>query len=190
MYKTNTMKQNSSRLIDQLITLTHLFIDEVEALQDESLTHLNYKQDKLTWSVLETLEHLNLYGDFYIPEISNCIKESSFKGVDDFKSGVLGGYFVNILKPREKLNTMKTLKDKNPNGSKLDKATLERFLNQQKQMLSLLKRARQVDLTKTKTAISISKWIKLRLGDTLGVVVFHNERHIEQVKRTLRQSKA
>ncbi len=190
MHKTNGMKQNSNHLINQLIKLTETFIYEVEHLKGESLAHLNYKQDKSTWSVLETLEHLNLYGDFYIPEISKRIQDSTFPVKENFKAGVLGGYFVKILKPREKLNTMKTLKDKNPNGSKLDTYTLDRFLNQQQDMLKLLERSKKVDLTKTKTAISISKRIKLRLGDTLGVVVFHNERHMEQVKRALKQSKA
>jgi len=41
----------------------------------------------------------------------------------------------------------------------------------------------KVDIGKTKTAISISKWIKLKLGDTLRVVIYHNQRHMAQAKR-------
>lgn len=179
------MKQNSEVLINNLIVLTTEFITQAEILMAEPLNDLNFKSDHDTWSVLETIEHLNLYGDFYIPEIKKQINNSTFKSSKEFKSGVLGGYFVKILKPRVKLNKMKTLKDKNPNGSALDKKVIVKFIDQQKEILKLLNRSHQVDLTKTKTAISISKIIKLRLGDTLGVVVFHNQRHIIQAKNAL-----
>jgi hypothetical protein len=43
-------------------------------------------------------------------------------------------------------------------------------------------KAQKVDLTKVKTAISLSKFIKLRLGDTLRFLVYHNERHILQAQ--------
>src|SRR5690606_41809639 len=46
--------------------------------------------------------------------------------------------------------------------------------------LQLLEASKRVDLTQVKTSISISKWIKLRLGDTLRVVIYHNRRHIVQ----------
>ena len=180
------MKKNSHKLIQEYIQLTKQFIEEAEPLLELSYEDLNAKQTENTWSVLETLEHLNLYGDFYIPEIKKRIKESRFKQNVDFSSGLLGGYFVRVLKPREKLNKMKTLKDKDPNGSSLTMSVLSRFLDQQNQMLELLESAKKVDLTKTKTAISISKFIKLRLGDTLGVVVFHNQRHMVQVKNILK----
>ena len=86
---------------------------------------------------------------------------------------------------KEKLNKMKTFKDKNPLGSKLDKSTIERFISQQEQVLNLLDKSRKIDLSKTKTAISISKLIKLRIGDTFRVVIYHNERHLVQAEKIL-----
>jgi hypothetical protein len=47
----------------------------------------------------------------------------------------------------------------------------------------LLDKAKNVSLGKTKTGISISKLIKLKLGDTFRFVIYHNIRHIEQAKR-------
>ena len=41
---------------------------------------------------------------------------------------------------------------------------------------------------KTKTAISISKLIKLRLGDTFRVLIYHNERHIKQAERAIKEA--
>lgn len=45
------------------------------------------------------------------------------------------------------------------------------------------KNQKNIDLNKTKTAISISKWFKLKLGDTFKVVIYHNERHIAQARK-------
>lgn len=85
--------------------------------------------------------------------------------------------------PKEKLNKIKTFKDKNPIGRKLDKTTIERFISQQEEVLNLLDKSRKIDLNKTKTAISISNLIKLKIGDTFRVVVYHNERHIVQANK-------
>jgi len=89
--------------------------------------------------------------------------------------------------PKEKLNKMKTFKSMNPNGSDLDVFIIDKFINQQKEMLDLLNRVRTVNLQKVKTSISISKWIKLRLGDTLRVVIYHNQRHLVQVGKVKRE---
>ena len=80
---------------------------------------------------------------------------------------------------------MKTLQSKNPINSKLDRETINRFIVQQQKTLDLIEIARSKDLTKIKTAISISKWIKLRLGDTFKVVIYHNQRHILQCSTIL-----
>ena len=90
-----------------------------------------------------------------------------------------------MMLPGEKVKKMKTFKSMNPSGSKLDKNVLTRFISQQKKILELLDRSRKVSLNKTKTSISISKFIKLKLGDTFRVVIYHNERHVEQARRVM-----
>ncbi|WP_223447005.1 hypothetical protein [Polaribacter litorisediminis] len=83
---------------------------------------------------------------------------------------------------------MKTFKSMNPLNSKLNIQTLEKFMNQQHQIIELLDVSKNVNLDKTKTAISISKWIKLKLGDTFRVVIYHNERPIKQAEKTIKRS--
>ena len=78
---------------------------------------------------------------------------------------------------------MKTPGDKNPIGSKLTTLTLDRFLKQQEMLKSLLHQARNVDLTKTKVPISLTRLIKLRLGDTFKFFIYHIERHVIQAER-------
>lgn len=186
----NAMKFKSNTLIEDLIERSRQNMNAAQSFLELPLERLNHKETPEKWSALECLEHLNRYGNFYIPEIKQGIYESKFKAEEWFKSGLLGNYFANSVKPREKLNKMKTFASMNPEGSALDKSTIERFIQQHKEKIELLNASREVGLNKTKTAISISKLIKLKLGDTFRVVVYHNERHIVQAQAALKQSEA
>lgn len=179
------MKISSNNLLSDLKQRTHQIITQAEELMDYSAEELNTKPSSDSWSALECIEHLNRYGDFYLPELKQRIKENRTPASPRFKSGVLGNYFAKSLEPKEKLNKMKTFKSMDPSNSKLDKRTVQLFIDQQKQMLSILKQAEKINLSKTKTAISISKWIKLKLGDTLRVVIYHNQRHLLQALRAV-----
>jgi hypothetical protein len=81
------------------------------------------------WNVLECLEHLNLYGDFYLPEIRKRIVESSFPPGEYFKSGWLGDYFVKSMEPGKTMKKMKTFKDKDPIKQVLNRIVLTVLLN-------------------------------------------------------------
>jgi hypothetical protein len=133
--------------------------------------------------MLECLQHLNLYGDFYLPQIKNKIKSSRFKPTSEFKSGYLGNYFAKSMLPKAKLNKMKTFKDKNPLNETLDKTVIDTFINQQMQLLELLNQSRNVNLSKVKIPTSISNLIKLKLGDTFQFFINHMIRHLHQVDR-------
>lgn len=179
------MKIPTLQLIDELKKNTEENIQFAENLLNQPDEKINFRLSENSWSILECLEHLNRYGNFYIPEIRKRIENSDTKPTEIFSSGILGNYFANRMLPKEKLNTMKTFKSMNPIHSKLDKNVLNEFIIQQKQMLHLLKEAKNIDLNKVKTSISISNLIKLKLGDTFRFVIYHNLRHIEQAKRNL-----
>ena len=180
-----SMVLQSDELIHDLMMRTKTNIKEAQKFEQYSIQDLNHRNTPESWSILECIEHLNLYGDFYLPEITKKIQVASKGNYPHFKSGWLGNYFAKSMLPKEKLNTMKTFKDKNPIGSSLDKNCITKFIHQQEEMIQLLERAKRVNLTKTKTAISISKWIKLRLGDTFRVVIYHNDRHMIQANAIL-----
>lgn len=175
----------SETVIAELIERTRQIMNKAEGFRQLSPDQLNWKPGQDIWSILECIEHLNLYGDFYLPEIERRISHSKHQAETDFRPGLLGDYFAKSMLPKEKMNKMKTFKSKNPNGSRLNKETIDRFLDQQKKMLQLLDRARRVSLNKTKTAISISSFIKLKLGDTFRFVIYHNERHMVQADKIL-----
>lgn len=182
------MKLTSKKLLQNLLEITRENLNTVENLKNQPIEILNWKQDSESWSALECIEHINRYGDFYIPEITNRINASIHKSSEIFKSNWLGKYFSKMVSYNENLNKMKTFKSMNPLNSKLNTQTLEKFINQQHQIIELLDNSKFVNLDKTKTAISISKLIKLKLGDTFRVLIYHNERHIKQAEKALKKA--
>lgn len=180
------MTIQSTDLISELTDITTLLIKEATYFKTLSVDHLNQKKDNTSWSVLECIEHLNRYGEFYIPEIKYRIQISNYTYEPYFKTGILGNHFSKSMKYKPKLNTMKTFKSMNPIGSDVSPEVITTFIEHQNQLLTILDSCKSINLTKTKTAISISKLIKLRLGDTLRVVVYHNHRHIIQTQNCLK----
>ena len=179
------MKIKQSELIDTLITLTESALASVNKFQNLTLNQLNFKENESTWSILECCEHLNLYGDFYLPEIEKQLLSHPIQSKElIFKSGILGNYFAHLMKSKNgKIKKMKSPKDKNPSNSELTFQTLDRLKKQLELLKQLLNQSRNVDLTKAKTSISISKLIQLRLGDTFRFFTYHIERHIAQAKK-------
>ena len=173
---------DANHLINNLVELTKQNRNDVQSFKNLPEDNLNYKPGKNSWSVLECIEHLNRYGDFYIPEIRKRIQNSDYKKSETFQSGLVGNYFAKTMLPKENLVKIKAFKSMNPNDCKLEKSVLDKFVHQQEQILEILYKSHSINLTKIKTAISISKWIKLRLGDTFRVLIYHNQRHIVQAK--------
>ncbi|MEO6166342.1 MAG: DinB family protein [Chitinophagales bacterium] len=181
------MKTEANKLIEDLLQMTESSGNAARKFKQLEIDQLNFKRSNEEWSILECIEHLNLYGDFYLPEIEKRILESNKKEKSlIFRSGILGNYFANLMKVENgKITKMKAPKDKNPANSKLSVTTIDRFLKQQEMLKSLLVQAKNTDLVKTKTAISLTKFIRLRLGDTFRFLIYHTERHIFQAQRVL-----
>lgn len=179
------MRTTTTALIDDLLSRTHENLFAAEEFKALSLEDLASRPAPGSWSALECFEHLNYYGNYYIPEIEKQISKSPYPAEETFRSGLLGNYFAKSMLPKEKQGKMKTLKSQNPIGKSLNKDVVDLFIDHQHQLLILLDRARQVNLTRTKTGISITKYLRLRLGDTFRVLVYHNQRHILQAKRAL-----
>lgn len=178
------MQTDSKQLINDLLLLTDNLTARVQQLKALDISKLNYKQNSGKWSVLECIEHLNLYGDYYLPEIEQRIlAQRPGSNTPVFKSGLLGNYFANLMRAEAVPGKMKSPKDKNPANSALTITTIDRFLKQQERLKALLMQAKQVNLTKTKTSISISNLVKLRLGDTFRFLIYHIERHVKQAER-------
>lgn len=176
-------------LIDELVALTEYATDKAKTFKQLPDHQLNFKENPERWSILECIEHLNRYGDYYLPELEKSIVNSKGQA-SEFTSGVIGNWFANLMQVKKgKIIRMKTPADKNPLGSKLSVSAIDKFLGQQTMLMTLLNQARKTDLTRTKVPISLAKFMKLRLGDTFRFFVYHIERHIIQAENVRKEAK-
>jgi hypothetical protein len=176
----------SEIFLDNISKQVESTIIEVEKLKHLDNSKLTWRENDHAWNILECIEHLNLYGQFYLPQIALKIQESNSASETEFKPGILGNYFSKSMLPKTKLNKMKTFKDKNPINTILDIGVIDLFLNQQQQLLQIIYQAQKVSLNKVKIETSISSWIRLKLGDALQFYVNHILRHLEQIERIKR----
>lgn len=179
----------SEKLIQSLIEQTEQIMNQVEKLKNYDLNALTWKGNPNSWNILECLEHLNLYGNFYLPQIEHQIKNSKTQNDMEFKSGFLGNYFAKSMLPKENRNKMKTFKDKNPLNTKLDRNVIDESINQQIKLLEVLNQSRNVSLNKVKIETSISSLLRLKLGDTFQFFINHMIRHLKQIDRVEEEMK-
>lgn len=187
------MRTDNNTLINELIALTDTSTLSAVKFQNLPSEVLNFKESPDKWSMLECLEHLNRYGEYYLPEIEKAIhaRRTLASAGLIYRSGLLGNYFANLMKAKNgKMVRMKTPGDKNPSGSALSLIVIDRFIKQQEMMRSLLEQARRVDLTKAKVPISIAKFIRLNLGDTFRFMINHIERHVIQAENVKRRAES
>jgi hypothetical protein len=71
------MQINKKQLLEDLLNRTEVATNTVKQFKGLSREQLNFKASDQEWGILECIEHLNLYGDFYLPEIEMQILAKS-----------------------------------------------------------------------------------------------------------------
>ncbi len=181
-FKTDDLLNELEEDVRKIIAVS----DHLKGLEKGKLI---YQSSSDKWSVVQVLEHLNAYGRYYLPAIEKAIIED--KGGKDawFHSGRLGNYFTNSMKPKnvyEIKNKMKSLKDyKFPNSLNVD-IVLREFADQKTKLMQLLQMARERNLNSIRIPITISKLIRLKLGDIFRFLIAHDQRHMIQARNTLK----
>ncbi|RDC62695.1 DinB family protein [Adhaeribacter pallidiroseus] len=138
------------------------------------------------WSMAQCLDHLNGYGYYYLPQIAKGLsKPNKAAHPHTFTSTWLGTYFTRLMEPSTGTKKMKAFKNHIPRPDLDAPAVVAAFIQQQETLLTYLNQARTADLDTIKIPISITKWVKLKLGDVLQFLIAHNERHVQQAKRHL-----
>jgi hypothetical protein len=157
----------------------------VRDLQNRSPEFLNCPASDGGWSIAQCLDHLNSYGDYYLPQIEKALNSAGVVAPDqDFTSSWLGSYFTAMMNPETGKKKYKAFKGHIP-ASELNAAeVIAEFIRQQEKLLLYLRKAAGKDLNR-KLPISISRLIRLKLGDVFQFFIAHNERHMQQAKRNL-----
>lgn len=176
---------NKTQLLDSLE-------EKVERHLQEAVSRLQNKSDRTLlrpapdggWSIAQCLDHLNSYGNFYLPHIqAGLAKPQSKPAPDTFTSSWFGSYFTRMMDPVTGKKKFKALKGHIPAADLDAHAVVAAFIQQQEALLAYLKQARNKDLKAIKIPLSLTKWVQLRLGDVFQFLIAHNERHMVQAKR-------
>jgi DinB superfamily len=185
MYQTTELLNNLYHQVEKHLDLT------VREWQNLPPSVFSAKTDAQSWSAAQCLEHLNIYGRHYLPEMEKAIEKAERKGflpTPQYKSGWLGDYFFNVMLPKntgELATKMNAPKNAYPIADLDAVAVIAEFIEQQERLLKLIERARQINMGSVRVPISLSRWIRLRLGDTFLFLIAHQYRHILQAERAL-----
>lgn len=153
--------------------------EEYNSLTDADL---NRQPAPGKWSIAQVLEHLNSYNRYYLPEIEKSLT-TKLPFDAQFKAGWFGNYFTNMMAPKASgiTNKMSAPKNHTP-AEKLDSSkVLSEFRQGQSRLIGLLSQAEQTNIGRLRVPISISRFIKLKLGDTFRFLIAHQQRHFVQI---------
>lgn len=157
----------------------------ISSLIKEEWESVSFRPAMNKWNCLEVAQHLNLYFQFYLPAIKENLIQRRTLNKQFYRTGIVGNYFANLMKPENTGKGMKTMKDKDPIHSPLTAEVLLELQNHFIDFGLMLQQLSNFDLDQTKVAISITNLLKLKLGDVLRFLSYHNQRHIYQMKNLI-----
>lgn len=177
----------TATLFQELETITNASIDTVKKRFSKlSQAQLEFRANRESWNLLEIFAHLNEYANYYHPAFSKKIDTTRFRDPRlNFISSPLGKSAWMSMKLGKSNNVKRKFnapKLYNPTvvPSIVKPTAVNDFIDGQHELLNILERAKTINVRKSKIGIAISKIIRLRFGDALLFVVYHNQRHVQQ----------
>ncbi len=182
-------KFKSEDLLNELEDDVRRIKEVGEYFRNVDKTKMVYCPEKGKWSVVQVIEHLNAYNRFYLPTIERELSVTTHKSNPWFQSGWLGNMFTNSMKPKNVMeikNKMKTSKSYSfPNSLNVE-TVLNEFLTHQDKLVQLMELGKKRDLNAIKLPTTITKLVRLKLGDVFRFLIAHEQRHMIQARNTLR----
>ena len=136
------------------------------------------------WSITQCLAHLISYGQYYLPRLKQGLDNSAAQSKTNvFQSSWLGAFLARLMDPQTSRRTFKAHQRHQPAHGLSAQRVVAEFIDQQEELIRLLRQAEQIDVQAIRIPLSVAPWLRLPLGDILLFLVTHDERHIQQAKR-------
>jgi hypothetical protein len=186
----------TTELLNNLVAITN---ENITVVQKKMIhlgkNQLNWSPNSDSWSITEILAHLNKYASFYHQTLDEKISKTRFtEPKDTFTSSPLGRSAWKSMKLGNAKNVKRRFKSPKGTNPQLETELItghevDDFIKNQQELITILDAAHGVSLRKVKIPISISRIVRLRLGDALMFVIYHNQRHIQQAINLLNHPK-
>lgn len=183
--------RNTDEFFDQLTNeVLALRVLAHQRLRPLSSEQLNRRPAYDKWSAAQCLEHLNIVGGYYLPNLKSTLRLAQAKGSaagKQVRSGWLGRYFTKTTRSKNGLGEelLRRPKEFAPTGVRLTGTVVEAFNRQLDELLRLLLLARQVDAGAVRIPNPLYPWLRLRLTDVLEALVTHLRRYVQQAEQVV-----
>ena len=130
-----------------------------------------------------------MYNRYYLPAIEKAMVPITHDTNAWFIPGFLGNYFTKMMMPKdiyEVKNKMKAAKAYTPTKGVNVEAVFNEFLQHQQKLLQLLEVARRRNLNSIRIPITLTKLVRLKLGDTFRFLIAHEQRHMIQARNAIK----
>ena len=182
----------STELLKEVRTITQSNMDAITSnFENLSQEQVAWKSVENSWNIQEIFAHLNKFAQYYHEAFFKYISKTKFQTPsENFISSPLGRSAWKSMKLGNAKNIkrkFKAIKSNNPLFEKdlIKGNDVELFKSNLITLNSIFEACANVNIRKVKIPISISKIVRLRLGDALLFVVYHNERHVQQALNVL-----
>ena len=177
--------------MDLVSTVSKISQENIEAVEKVisklSETQLKWRPNPGIWSISDVLAHLNTYTRYYHPVFQRKIESTRFRSPnEEFMSSPLGRSAWKSMKLGNAKNIKRKFRARKGYNPLFDKDLhrqddMSFFKDSQSELVSIAESALTVNMRKVKIPISISKIVRLRLGDALLFIAYHNQRHMQQI---------
>jgi hypothetical protein len=134
------------------------------------------------WSIAEVLEHLIVSADSYLEAVRPLVQGRKSAASDEstmWKPSLMGGLLVRSFRSPRKMPAPKIYRP----GRSPRPRTLEEFVKRQEDVGRLIAEASTVNWRSVRMSSPVLPIVRMNLGDALGVLVTHAERHAAQIER-------
>ncbi|HEX2222643.1 MAG TPA: DinB family protein [Thermoanaerobaculia bacterium] len=136
------------------------------------------------WSIAECFHHLIVTNRQYYPRVQKAIEETRLRGLTrkgPFRPSWFGRQFIESAGPRIRFR-IKAFKVFQP-ATQPPATSPQDFLEQQGTLVELIRLADGLDLSAIKVPSPALRFLALRLGEALTMLVVHEYRHLGQAAR-------
>ena len=156
-----------------------------QQLAEEVLRH---RPEPGRWSVLDCLEHINLFYADYLSRMEPAIRRAAPSEHTTYTPGFFGQKMLKGLRPQQGKRKMKikTFKKMNPTTDEKNPGQIfDTLLQYHMRLEQLLNESEALDWNRVKVASAIGPLLRFKLGDCFRLLMAHTERHLLQGQEVL-----